>query len=61
MNQPLDLDGMGKHFEVGDWKLLHILARNMEPLVFGEFMKELNICLEEKIQKKNSKQKPIMV
>ena len=33
---------MGKHFEVGDWKLLYILSRNMEPLVFGEFLRELH-------------------
>ncbi|TRY68309.1 hypothetical protein TCAL_03015 [Tigriopus californicus] len=42
MNQPdLHLNDIGRHFEVGDWKLLYILARNMEPLVFGEFLREL--------------------
>ncbi len=32
---------MSKHFELGDWKLLYILSKNMEPLVFGEFLREL--------------------
>ena len=26
---------------MGDWKLLHILGMNMEPLVFGELVVEL--------------------
>ena len=26
---------------MGDWKLLHILEMNMEPLVFGELVVEL--------------------
>ena len=38
---------MGKHFELGDWKLLYILSRNMEPLVFGEFIKELYKTIKE--------------
>lgn len=37
----LPFDEMGKYFQMGDWKLLYILSRNMEPLVFGEFIKEL--------------------
>ena len=39
--QDLNLDDMGQHFEVGDWKLLYLLSKNMEPLVFGEFLREL--------------------
>jgi len=42
MNQSdLPFEEMGKRFELGDWKLLSILSRNMEPLVFGEFIREL--------------------
>ena len=42
MNQrDLPFEEMGKRFELGDWKLLSILSRNMEPLVFGEFIREL--------------------
>lgn len=37
----LPLEEMGKHFELGDWKLLYILSKNMEPLVFGEFLREV--------------------
>ena len=40
--QDLNLDDMGQHFEVGDWKLLYLLSKNMEPLVFGEFLRELH-------------------
>lgn len=43
----LPLEEMGKHFELGDWKLLYILSRNMEPLVFGEFIKELYKTIKE--------------
>ena len=43
----LPLEEMGKQFELGDWKLLYILSRNMEPLVFGEFIKELYKVLKE--------------
>ena len=46
---------MGKHFEVGDWKLLYLLARNMEPLVFGEFLRELFKSMTEKNDKAASK------
>ena len=35
------IESLTKHFEMGDWKLMHILAKNMEPVVFAEFMKEL--------------------
>jgi len=35
------IDYLNKHFESGDWKLIHLLSKNMEPLVFGEFVKEL--------------------
>ena len=42
MNQKdLYLDEIGKKCEVGDWKLLYLLAKNMEPLVFGELLREL--------------------
>lgn len=42
MNQAdLPLEEMGREFELGDWKLLMLLSRNMEPLVFGEFIREL--------------------
>ena len=37
----LPLEEMGRHFELGDWKLLLLLSSNMEPLVFGEFIREL--------------------
>ena len=49
----LPLEEMGKHFELGDWKLLYILSRNMEPLVFGEFIRELYKVLKE-IRGKNA-------
>ena len=40
MNQSdLHLDEMENHFQVGDWKLLQILSKNMEPIVLGEFFK----------------------
>lgn len=43
MNQKdLHLDDIGRRCEMGDWKLLYLLAKNMEPLVFGEFLRELH-------------------
>ena len=35
------LDYVTWKLQVGHWKLLHILGRNMEPLVFGELVVEL--------------------
>jgi len=46
--QEIRLDDMGDNFEVGDWKLLYLLGRNMEPLVFGEFLRELHNALKAK-------------
>ena len=43
----LPFDEMGKHFELGDWKLLYILSHNMEPLVFGEFVRELYKAMKD--------------
>ena len=44
----LRLEEMGKHFEVGDWKLLYLLSKNMEPVVFGEFLRELYKSMSER-------------
>ena len=35
------VEEIGELCEVGDWKLLSLLADNMEPLVFGEFIQQL--------------------
>ena len=35
------LDDVTRKLQVGDWKLLHILGINKEPLVFGELVVEL--------------------
>ena len=35
------VEEIGEQCEVGDWKLLSLLAENMEPLVFGEFIQQL--------------------
>jgi hypothetical protein len=43
----LHLDDIGRVCEFGDWKLLYLLARNMEPLVFGEFLRELHVTLKD--------------
>lgn len=53
MNQKdIHLDEMGEKFEVGDWKLLMILSQNMEPLVFGEFLRKLHLTMEMEFKKK---------
>ena len=44
----LHLDAIGKYCEVGDWKLLYILSRNMEPVVFAEFLRELFKAVRER-------------
>ena len=46
----INLDELGRNFEIGDWKLLHILGTNMEPLVFGEFLQELSRAMRDKNQ-----------
>ena len=33
---------MGKSLQVGDWKLLYILSKNMEALAYEEFLHELS-------------------
>ncbi len=49
MNQrELGLDEIARHCELGDWKLLYLLGRNMEPVVLGEFLRELADVLEER-------------
>ena len=53
------IESMSKHFQVGDWKLMHILSKNMEPLVFTEFVKELSRTLKDK--KKDSPTQPLYV
>ena len=42
------LDDVTNRFKFGDWRLLHILAYNMSPLVLGEFILELNNQMREK-------------
>jgi len=42
------LDDITNNFQFGDWKLLHILAYNMTPVIFGEFVLELDTQLGEK-------------
>ena len=39
------LDYVTSKLQVGDWKLLHILGMNIEPLVFGELVVELAVEL----------------
>jgi hypothetical protein len=49
MNQKdIHLDEIGSRCEMGDWKLLYLLAKNMEPLVFGEFLRELFCALKDR-------------
>ena len=49
MNQAdLPLEEMGREFELGDWKLLMLLSQNMEPLVCGEFIRELFQAMKAK-------------
>ena len=43
----INLDDLGRYFEIGDWKLLYILGTNMEPLVFGEFLQELSRVMRD--------------
>ena len=38
----LILDHPDFYFFKGDWRLLHLLAHNMNPIVFGEFVAELD-------------------
>jgi hypothetical protein len=42
------VEEIGRYCEMGDWKLLYLIAKNMEPLVFGEFVKELFVYIKVK-------------
>ncbi len=54
MNQPdLHLDEIGRELELGDWKLLYLLAKNMEPVVFCEFLRELHGAMKERARNHN--------
>jgi len=52
------LDDVTQKFQMGDWRLLHLLAHNMNPIVFGEFVAELDTQMVEKsmidAEKRNS-------
>ena len=52
------LDKVGPKLKVGDWKLLHTLGKNMEPVVFGELVVEFAKQLED--SNHNSLQRDIM-
>ena len=42
------LDEVGLFCQMGDWRLLHMLARNLEPIVFTEFLMELHAKLRRR-------------
>ena len=44
------LDDITNKFRFGDWRLLHLLAYNMSPIVLGEFIMELDAQMGEKHQ-----------
>ncbi|XP_073957502.1 innexin inx1-like [Choristoneura fumiferana] len=39
---------VSRHLDVGDWWLLYMLARNMDPIIYREFLEELSKRMEEK-------------
>ena len=46
----LDLDGdLADQCDFGDWKLLHLLSKNMEPVVFGEFLVQLCAVVQDRM------------
>ena len=38
----IDWPSMDKSLQVGDWKLLYILSKNMESMAYEEFLYELS-------------------
>ena len=38
----IDWQGMEKTLQVGDWKLLYILSKNMESMAYEEFLHEFS-------------------
>ena len=38
----IDWQSMDKSLQVGDWKLLYILSKNMESMAYEEFLYELS-------------------
>ena len=42
----IDWRGMDKSLQIGDWKLLYILAKNMESMAYEEFLYELSRLLK---------------
>lgn len=44
-----NLDLIAKKCNLGDWFLIYHLGRNMEPMVYGEFLKEFAKELENSV------------
>ena len=42
------LEDVTNRFMFGDWRLLHILAYNMNPMILAEFIEELHNQMREK-------------
>lgn len=54
-----NLDLVAKKCNLGDWFLIYHLGRNMEPMVYGEFLKEFAKELENSVS--TLERKPMLV
>lgn len=54
-----NLDLIAKKCNLGDWFLIYHLGRNMEPMVYGEFLKEFSKELENSVS--TLERKPMLV
>ena len=63
----IDWQSMDKSLQVGDWKLLYILSKNMESMAYEEFLYELSRLhkkdwLSDNVTKEDmGESKPILV
>ena len=51
------IDSIANRLQLGDWKLLNILGCNMEPLVFGELLVEIDNLIKREENKKEEEER----
>jgi len=54
-NPKININLVVENLDFGDWKLIYQVLRNMDALVFMEFLEHLTEKLEEKVDEMNGK------
>ena len=54
------IDSIAHRLQVGDWTLLYTLGCNMEPLVFGELVVEIDNIFQKEKEEKEEEEKNLL-